>query len=403
MADTEAQRRWRLVLGGDGRDGTDHRLTGDDIDLDRCLDALYGDERSEADRAGRAGRAGRDRRGGLGSSAPRAARWLGDIRKFFPKSVVRVMQRDAFERLGLQRMLLEPEILEEVEPNVHLVSTLISLKGVIPSRTKETARIVVRRVVDEMMRKLEEPTREAISGAICRALRNPRPRLREIDWDRTIRRNLSTYQPEHRTVIPERLVGFGRKRSGLKDIVLCLDQSGSMASSVVYSGVFAAVMASIPAVRTRLVAFDTEIVDLSDKLREDPVDVLFGVQLGGGTDIDRALGYCQRLIERPDDTILVLISDLYEGGDRARMLRRAKSLVGAGVQVIALLALSDEGAPSFDESVAAEFSTFGIPSFACTPELFPDLMAAAIRKADVGEWASRQDIALQGVGAEASS
>ena len=164
-----------------------------------------------------------------------------------------------------------------------------------------------------------------------------------------------------------------------------------MASSVVYSGVFGAVLASLPAVQLRMVVFDTEVVDLTDELH-DPVELLFGVRLGGGTDISRALGYCQGLVRRPQETIMVLLSDLYEGGDRAEMLKRAAALVGAGVQVIALLALSDKGAPSYDHAVAAEFAALGVPAFACTPDLFPELMAAAINRQDIGQWAAAREI-----------
>jgi Mg-chelatase subunit ChlD len=174
-------------------------------------------------------------------------------------------------------------------------------------------------------------------------------------------------------------------------VILCLDQSGSMATSVVYAGVFGAVLASLPALRTRVVAFDTAVVDLTDDLH-DPVDLLFGVQLGGGTDINRALSYCQGLVRRPQETILVLISDLYEGGNREEMLKRAAALAGSGVQLIALLALNDQGAPSYDHNVAAALAGMGIPSFACTPDLFPDLMAAAINRQDLGQWAASRAI-----------
>ncbi len=166
-----------------------------------------------------------------------------------------------------------------------------------------------------------------------------------------------------------------------------IDQSGSMGASVVYSGVFGAVLASIPALRTHVVAFDTEVADLTEKMT-DPVDVLLGVQLGGGTDINRALGYCQKLITRPTDTILVLITDLCEGGTREEMLKRAAAIAGSGVTMVTLLALSDDGAPGFDSANAAALAAMGVPSFACTPDLFPDLMAAAIQKRDLSQWAS---------------
>ncbi len=378
----ERLRRWRLILGANAADGIGIGLTGADAVLDRALTALYGSSSGEKTT---------ERRGGLGASAPNVARWLGDIRAFFPSSVVRVMQKDAFERLDLRRMLLEPELLEAVEADVHLVATLLSLSNVMPAKTKDTARMVVRKVVEELLRKLANPTRQAVLGSLNRAERNRRPRHAEIDWNRTIRANLKNYQPEYRTVIPEVRIGFGRKRSSLRDIVLCVDQSGSMASSVVYSGIFAAVLASLPAVSTKLVVFDTAVVDLTEKLA-DPVDVLFGTQLGGGTDINRALGYCQTRIDRPHETILVLISDLYEGGNNGEMLKRVASLVASGVQVIALLALSDDGAPGYDHSNARHFAELGVPAFACTPDLFPDLMAAAIQRRDIVAWAAERDI-----------
>ena len=371
----ERLRRWRLILGGDENDGTGRGLSGADLAMDRALAALYDS----------------DRKGGLGSSAPNVARWLGDVREYFPSSVVRVMQQDALERLNLRRMLLEPEMLQAVEPDVHLVADLLSLGGVMPAKTKETARIVVRRVVEELQRRLAEPLRQAVISSLNRAARNRRPRHNEIDWPRTIRANLKHYQPDYKTIIPETRVGYGRKRSALREIILCVDQSGSMATSVVYSGVFGAVLASLPSVRTRMVVFDTAVVDLTAEL-SDPVELLFGAQLGGGTDINRALGYCQGLVRQPHDTILVLISDLFEGGNQQEMLKRAAALAAAGVQFIALLALNDDGAPGYDHGVASAFAGFGIPSFACTPDLFPELMAAAINRQDITQWAAAREI-----------
>lgn len=376
MSDTDERlRRWRLVLGGGDADGTGVDLRGQDMAIDGALQALYDAERA----------------GGLGSSQPNIARWLGDIRSYFPSSVVQVLQRDALERLDLRQMLLQPELLASVEPNVQLVADLLALKSVMPAKTIDTARQVVRKVVDELQRKLANPTRQAVLGSLNRAARSRRPRHNEIDWHRTIRLNLRHYQPAYRTIIAERRVGYARKRSSLREIILCVDQSGSMGTSVVYSGIFGAVLASLPAVRMHMVAFDTDVADLTDSLH-DPVELLFGVQLGGGTDINRALGYCQGLVRRPQETIVVLISDLYEGGNRDELLRRAAALVGAGVQLVALLALSDRGAPSYDHAVAAALAALGVPAFACTPDLFPDLMAAAINRQDLGQWAAAHEI-----------
>ena len=389
----ERIRRWRLLLGGSSADGTGVSLSESDARLDAALAALY-----DGAGFGQPGPSSGGRRGGLGKSAPNVARWLGDIREFFPASVVRVMQHDAMERLNLQSLMLEPEILEHLEPDVNLAANLVSLKDVMPQKAKETARLVVNRIVEDLKRKLETPLRQAVMGSLNRSIRNRRPKHNEIDWHRTIRANLKHYQAKQRTIIPEERIGFGRKKSSLRDIVLCLDQSGSMGQSVVYSGVFGAVLASLPAVSTKLIVFDTAVVDLTAQL-SDPVDLLFGVQLGGGTDINLALGFCQGVIQRPEETILVLVSDLYEGGDRQKMLARAQSLVSSGVQMIALLALSDDGAPSYDHEVAAVLAGMGVPSFACTPDLFPDLMAAAINRSDISQWAASNEITVARAGA----
>jgi Mg-chelatase subunit ChlD len=379
----ERLRRWRLALGG-ADDGIGVPLNGFDARIDSALGALYDSDASD----GRQG--ARQRQAGLGASAPRVARWLGDIRTFFPVSVVQVMQKDAIERLGLTRLLLEPELLDAVEPDVHLVGTLLSLSRVIPEQARESARAVVRTVTSDLERRLAQRTRSAVTGALNRASRTSRPkRPADIDWDRTIRANLRHYLPQYRTIVPDRLVGYARKQQAVaRDVILCLDQSGSMASSVVYAGVFGAVLASIRSLRTSVVAFDTSVVDLTEQL-SDPVDVLFGTQLGGGTDINRALAYCQRLITRPASTIVILVSDLFEGGNREEMLRRIADMTASGTQVVALLALSDDGAPGYDHDNAAALAGLGVPAFACTPDAFGELMAAAIDRRDLTEWAHR--------------
>lgn len=378
MASEQLIRKWRMILGGDQSDGTGMTLTGTDQRMDQALEALYDN----------------DRKGGLGPSSPNVSRWLGDIRTFFPNTVVQVMQQDALKRLDLTQMLFEKEMLENVEPDVNLVATLMTLSRVMPEKTKDTARQVVRKVVDELMRKLSQPTQQAIAGSLNRSARNRRPRHNEINWPLTIQKNLKHYQPDYKTIIPETRIGYGRKRSSLKDVVLCIDQSGSMGTSVVYSGIFGAVMASIPAIKTKMVVFDTAVVDLTEELH-DPVELLFGVQLGGGTDIHAAVTYCQQVITRPTDTVMVLITDLFEGGDQAGMRKKAIELVTAGVQLIVLLALNDDGAPSYDHGNAQFFANIAVPVFACTPDKFPDLMAAAIGKQDIGIWAAKEELVLK--------
>ncbi len=388
-------KRWRLILGGDEADGTGCTLSGKDAGMDAALSALYDFERKkkfdyeEKDNA----------KVGRGASQPQIARWLGDIRQYFPQSVVQVIQNDALKQPELQRKLLfEPEILAQATPDVHLLATLMELGKMIPEKTKDTARQVVKQVVDDLMQKLEQKTIQAISGSLNKSVRNRRPRYNEINWDATIRKNLKHYQPEYKTIIPETRIGYGRKnKRSLKDIVLCMDQSGSMGSSVVYTGIFGAVMASLPTLKTHMVVYDTEVVDLTEDLK-DPVDLLFGVQLGGGNDTNKALTYCQSLITKPDDTIFILITDLFEGhGEPERLMRqRMEELVQAGVQLIVILALGDDGSPSYERGNAQFLAKIGVPVFACTPDLFPDMMAAAISKQDMMQWAGDNNVVLKG-------
>lgn len=375
-------RRWRLALGGDDAGDLSER----DRRLDQALAGLY-------DAGSVPGGGGR--RGSLAASSPRVARWLGDIPEFFPSSVVQVIQKDAFERLGLKQMLLEPEFLAALEADVHLIADLISLRSAMPEKTKETARQVVAKVVRELMEKLESKTVGSIRGALNKQKRTSRPRFSDIDWKRTIAKNLRHWQEEHQTIVPEQLVGYGRnaRRANLEDVILCVDQSGSMVTSVVYSSIFAAVLASVPAIATKLVVFDTAVVDMTADLK-DPVEVLFGIQLGGGTDINQALAYCERLIVEPGRTHLVLITDLYEGGNAVEMLARPRALVASGVNVIVLLALNDDGRPDYDANQASAFAEMGCPVFACTPDQFPDLMATALKRADIWAWAASRDVAL---------
>ena len=380
MNRNERMRRWQLALGGDDQSCLSER----DQRLSLALSALY-----NAPPQGKG-------RGGLGASSPRVARWLGDIREFFPTPVVQIIQRDAFERLNMKSLMLEPEFLSTLEADVHLVADLISLRSAIPEKTKDTARQVVRKVVQALMARLELKTIELVRGALNRSQRTRRPRSADIDWGRTIGANLRHYQAEHKSIVPETLIGHSRKsktQANLDHVVLCIDQSGSMASSVVYASIFAAVLASIPGIGTKLICFDTAILDLTDQL-SDPVEVLFGVQLGGGTDINAALAYCEQKIDQPSKTHLVLITDLYEGGDAQSMLARVAALKQSGVNVIVLLALSDDGHPGYDSNHAEKIAAMGCPVFACTPDQFPDLMATALMRQDIQQWAAAQDIAL---------
>lgn len=370
-----AEERWQLMLGADEELGG---LRGSLQAMDRALGALYntGDDAE-------------DRRGGLGASAPSVTRWLGDIRNYFPNRVVRVMQTDAIERLGVRSLLTEPEVLETLEPDVHLVATLAQLSSVIPERSRATARAVVAKVARQVEERIADRLQQSVLGALNRASRTSRPRPGDIDWNRTIAANLKNYLPEHRTVVPERLIGYGRRHLGVqREFAICLDQSGSMATSVVYASIMAGVMASLRTLRTSLVAYSTDIADLTEALA-DPVDVIFGAQLGGGTDTSPALEYCRRTITRPSAAVLLLISDLYDS-DPKRMLEHIARIQADGIQVVVLLTLSDDGLPFYNHDVAASLGDMGVPAFGCTPDAFPDLIAAAIQGEDLGRWAEQR-------------
>ena len=370
-----AEERWQLMLGADEELGG---LRGSLQVMDRALGALYntGDDAE-------------DRRGGLGASAPSVTRWLGDIRNYFPNRVVRVMQTDAIERLGVRSLLTEPEVLETLEPDVHLVATLAQLSSVIPERSRATARAVVAKVARQVEERIADRLQQSVLGALNRASRTSRPRPGDIDWNRTIAANLKNYLPEHRTVVPERLIGYGRRHLGVqREFAICLDQSGSMATSVVYASIMAGVMASLRTLRTSLVAYSTDIADLTEALA-DPVDVIFGAQLGGGTDTSPALEYCRRTITRPSAAVLLLISDLYDS-DPKRMLEHIARIQADGVRVVVLLTLSDDGLPFYNHDVAASLGDMGVPAFGCTPDAFPDLIAAAIQGEDLGRWAEQR-------------
>lgn len=391
--DKEQLKRWRLILGQHAQESLAKmagaggcELSQEQIGMDEALAAIY-DETSGGE--GDAQR-GRQRSAGLGPSAPNLAKWLGDIRSYFKEDVVTVIQNDAIEKKGLTQLLFEPEMLKNVEPNPQLVGTLMSLKGRIPERTKETARMVVRAVVEKIKRLLEQRIRQAVLGALNRKEHSPIPHAPSIDWKWTIGRNLKNFQPSLGTIVPEKVYFYSRaQRSNNWTVIVCMDQSGSMAESVVYGSVTGSIFASLPALNTRVVAFDTEVVDLTEQCGNDPVDMIFGVQLGGGTDINKAVAYCEKFIPDPAQTIFFLISDLIEGGNQSQLIRRMHEMVASGVRVICLLALSDSGIPTFDQQVAKKLSEGGVPCFGCTPNKLPELIEGVLKKHDLKALAAR--------------
>jgi len=359
----EKQKKWRLILGNADEDAPELEQDSIEQGMDQVMEALYDENQ--------------DRKGGLGKSAPNVNRWLGDIRKYFPKSTVQLLQKDALERLGLEQLLIEPELLESFEPDLDLIATIISLNHLLPDRTKETARMIVKKVVDEIMERLKYPTQAAVRGALSRAHRLRKKHPRHVDWTRTIRSNLKNYHHDLGLIIPDHFIEQGRRGKALKHVYLLIDQSGSMYESIVYAGIFGSILASLHTIETKLIVFDTEQLDLSHLL-DDPVELLFGAQLGGGTDIGQAMRFALDKMTSPSETILFLISDLYEGASEDILLQQVQDAQNKGVQLITLLALNDKGKPFYDKEVAISMAQLGATSFACTPDQFPGLLEAAL-------------------------
>lgn len=385
MENQERIIRWRLILGQDseeqfsamgGSEATS--LSEEQALMDQALAAIY----NRADVGGFGGG------GGHGPSNPQITRWLGDVRTLFDKELVTVIQGDAMSRCGLKQLIFEPELLDNLEPDVGLASTILMLKEQIPKQSKESVRLFIKRIVEEINKLLEQDIRRAVTAAVNRRQHSPIPSAAALDFKRTISRNLKNYNPTLKRLIPEHFYFFDRTTTTAANkwtVILDIDQSGSMGESVIYSSIMSCILASMSSLKTRIVAFDTNIVDLTEK-SDDPVDLLFGFQLGGGTDIDKSVAYCQQFVENPRKTLFFLITDLEEGGNRAALLRRLEELKASGVTVVCLLALAGGGRPYYDAQMAERVAGMGIPCFACNPEMLPQLLERAFRGQDLASF-----------------
>ncbi len=374
MSRTEQLSRWRLILGQETEQSFTQMggvpLTQEELLMDSALGAIYGGPGE--------GFGGPGQGAGKGPSSPVISKWLGDLRSLFDPETVAVVQNDAIERKGLKQLLLEPELLDGLEPDLNMASTLLMLKDQIPKKSKESARNFIRKIVEEIDKLLADDMRQAVTAALDRRAHSPLPSASALDFPYTIRRNLKNYNTQLKTIIPERVWFFDRtSRINRWHVILDIDQSGSMGQSIIYSSIMACILASMSAVKTSVVAFDTQIMDLTP-LCEDPVDLLFGFQMGGGTDIAKSIAYCQELVESPAKTLFFLISDLDEGGNRAALLRRLEELKGSGVTVAVLLAIADGGKPYYDAQTAQRVAAMDIPCFACAPETLPQLLEQAL-------------------------
>lgn len=369
--------RWRLILGAESEESFNNMndepliLSEENLMLENALSSLYGSN-GKTDLANGKGR--------KGASSPSITKWLGDIKSIFDKEIVTVIQNDAIERYGLKELIFEPEIIENLEPNINLAQTIMLLKEQIPQKSKESVRIFIKKVVDEINKLLADDVRRSVTAALNKRQHSPIPSASALDFKYTIKKNLKNYNESLNTIIPEKVYFFDRSVNSANkwQIILDIDQSGSMGESVIYSSVLSCLLASISSIKTNVVAFDTNIVDLSEKC-EDPVDLLFGFNLGGGTDINKSVEYCQKYIENPKKTIFFLISDLEEGGNRAGLIRKLYKMKKDGVTVISLLAISNSGKPYYDENMAKKIASLDIPCFACNPEKIPSLLENVLK------------------------
>lgn len=383
MENKEILKRWRLILGS-GCDeminslGGAAEMSADELLMDSALSQIYGND-SGANMTGTAGK---------GASSPKLTKWMGDLRSLFASAEIKVIQNDAIERKGLKQLLFEPEMLNSLEPDISTASLLLMLKDQIPAKSKDNARQYIAKIVEDINRRLSDDIKRSVTAAMNRREHSPIPSASALDYKLTIRRNLKNYDPGLKTILPEKFYFFERvSRSASRTVILDIDQSGSMGESAIYSSVMGCILASISSVKTHVVAFDTAVTDLTE-MCSDPVDLLYGIQLGGGTDIERSVAYCTDLITEPEKTTMFLVTDLYEGGNRNGLIRRLGELKESGVNVIVLLAISDSGKPMFDESIAEKIAAFDIPCFACPPEKLPEMLEAALKKRSLSGFVS---------------
>lgn len=376
MENKEFLKRWRLILGSDAEQQINNMggagLSAEELLMDSALSQIYGNDGVSGKGAGKAG--------GNGMSSPQITKWLGDLRSLFAPMEIKVIQNDAIERRGLKQLLFEPEMLDGLEPDISTASLLLMLKDQIPKRAKENARIYISKIVEDINRRLSDDLKRSVTAAVNRREHSPIPSAAALDYKLTVRRNLKNYSPELKIILPEKFYFFERaSKSASRTIILDIDQSGSMGESVIYSSVMGCILASMNSVKTHIVAFDTKVTDLTE-LCSDPVELLYGIQLGGGTDIEKSVAYCSELVAEPDKTTMFLITDLYEGGNRNGLIRRIGELKESGVNIIVLLAISDRGKPCYDSSLAEKIASMDIPCFACPPEKLPELLELAIKR-----------------------
>ena len=373
MLDKElALNRWRLVLGSMSDNSLSFSGSEREIqsfeDMEQLLDYLYGHAQGDDVRADETSGRG----GGLGASQLTAAEWITKVRELFPKQTSEVLERHALDEFKMTELLTDKKVLEQMKPDMSLLKTILQLKHLMKGEVLETAKKIARTVAEELSKKLSQSTRQALTGRLDRNARSPIHSARNIDIRKTIRRNLKNYDIENETLVLKDVYFSSRvKKYNKKTVIIAVDESGSMLDSVIYSAVMAQIISKLPFAEVKLIIFDTQVVDLSGMV-DDPVEVMMSVQLGGGTDIGKALSYCESLIQSPSNTCVLCVTDLCEGGIPKILLNTAQNIMTSGAKLSFLAALDECANPAYDRNMGQRLADMGAFVGALTPDQLGD-------------------------------
>lgn len=364
--------KWRLVLGKNSDNHINFSGSYSDSisyeNMEETLDYLYSMEFGNS----------LMRTGGQEGSQLYVADWIDKVRKIFPKKTVEILEKQALEHFNLSELLTDKEVLEKMEPNTDLLKTILRFKHLMKNEVIIEAKRIIKKVVDEITQKLQTEIKKSLLGKLNRNMPSNVKSMKNLDIKRTIHRNLKNYDVENKQIVLKNVYFNSRiKRFNKWNIIIAVDESGSMLDSVIYSAVMAGIFAKLPMIDTKLIIFDTEIVDLSGYI-DDPVEVLMGMQLGGGTDIGKAISYCESLCTNPHETIIVTVTDLYEGGSVKHLLKTCADIIGSGSKMIFLTALDRDANPAYDKNIGQKLADMGVFVGAMTPEQLGDYIGKMI-------------------------
>ncbi len=368
--------RWRLVLGPGSEGCLGGLPEGEWQAREDALGYLYNREYG----SGRNVRGGKRGAGSMDASQLSVPDWINTVHELFPQRTIERIEKDALERYGIEEMVTNPDLLRRAQPSTTLLKAVLRTKHLMNQEVLALARNLVRKVVEQLIERLAREVRSPFSGAIDRRRRSFLKVAKNFDAPTTIRRNLKNYDPESKRLFIQTPYFFSRVRREVDrwQLIILVDESGSMMDSVIHSAVTASIFWGIKSLKTHLCIFDTSVVDLTEHC-SDPVETLMKVQLGGGTDIGQALAYGANLVENPRRTIIILITDFYEGAPVNRLLSTAKQLVESGVTLLGLAALDDAANPTYDRDLAERIVALGGHVAAMTPGELADWVAEKVR------------------------